>query len=54
MNIPTERILQCNQSKPLADANVRIVDLMNENALKLERGQFKVIPPGFRLPPGLR
>ena len=31
MNIPTEHILQCNQSEPLADAIGRIVDLMNEN-----------------------
>ena len=32
MNISTERISQCNQSEPLADASGRIVDLMNENA----------------------
>ena len=31
MNTSTENILQCNQSEPLADANGRIVDLMNEN-----------------------
>ena len=31
MNISTEHVLQCNQSEPLADANGRIVDLMNEN-----------------------
>ena len=31
MNISKERILQCNQSEPLADASERIVNLMNEN-----------------------
>ena len=32
MNTSTEHILQCNQSDPLVDASVRIVDLMYENA----------------------
>ena len=31
---PTEHILQCNQSEPLANASVRIVDIMNKNELR--------------------
>ena len=33
MKISTEDIVQCNQSKPLADASGGIVDLMKENAM---------------------
>ena len=34
MYTSTEHILQCNRSEPLADASGRIVDLINENAMK--------------------
>ena len=40
MNISTEHILQCNQSKPLADASGRIVGLMNENGIGLVQWDF--------------